>query len=95
MPRPRASAAPVVDELDVDEGPDIVERPSTYKTEDEKIAAWCDQMLRRGQTADDADYVRDCARREADLIRPTRPDLAAKLDAVAATLTERLPIAMR
>lgn len=88
MPRPPVARA----ELEVDDDP----RPPP-KNEDEKIAGWCVEMLARGRGTDmtDVDYVRHCARREADTIRPSRPDLAAKLDAVAATLTERLPLEMR
>lgn len=70
-----------------------VRHPPTYASEDEKIAGWCREMLARGESSDWSDirYVRGCAQREADTIRSTRPDLAAKLDAVAAKLDAKLP----
>lgn len=87
-PRARLIAPVIVGEATRDEtyGPEPA-------TEDEKIAVWCLEMLKRGAGSDlrDVRYVRGCAQREADTIRPTRPDLAAKLDAVAATLSARLP----
>lgn len=71
--------------------------PRTFATEDEKIDVWCRQMLSHAGDKDmvHIQYVRGCARREADDIRASRPDLAAKLDVVAATLTAKLPEEMR
>lgn len=97
MPRPAVVAREEPDEIEIDERALVPKPLRSFETEDEKIKTWCAEMLARGRGADmaDVDYVRHCARRESDTIRPSRPDLAAKLDAVAATLTERLPLEMR